>query len=371
MEVMLTIWGTPSWANGGKGQNFAPTNPADLGNFARAVAARYSGRYAGYPFVQYWGVWNESNLGGFLSPQYDRKGKPVAPFTYAKMYRAAYAGIKAANPRALVAIGETSARGRDKFLGAAGASETESPGKFAQLLSTVRPTLKFDAWSQHPYPTELRQAPLASVRFPNVTLGTLKTFEASIDKWFGRKGIPIWITEYGYQTNPPNPRGVSAAQQASWGKTALDFARDDPRVTMFIWFIFRDDPTSTWQSGLLQRNSTKKPFFSSFSSLARLVDGRNPVIEVKGQVVNPVARVPVLELAARSGPGAVVGANIRLYLRGQLVGVSQPQTTIGIDGYAAFPLPIQTASNRTYVATLDIGDANGNKVFRTVTVIAK
>ena len=33
MEVMLTIWGTPAWANGGKGQNYAPTElrrPAEL-----------------------------------------------------------------------------------------------------------------------------------------------------------------------------------------------------------------------------------------------------------------------------------------------------------------------------------------------------
>jgi hypothetical protein len=371
MEVMLTIWGTPSWANGGKGQNYAPTNPADLGNFARAVAARYSGRYPGYPFVQYWGIWNESNLGGFLSPQYDRKGKPLAPYTYAKMYRAAYAGIKAANPRALVAIGETSARGRDKFLGAAGASETESPGRFAQILSTIRPKLPFDAYSQHPYPTDLRQQPLAKVRFPNVTLGTLPTFETSLDKWFGRKDIPIWITEYGYQTNPPNSHGVSYATQAAWGRTAIDFARRDPRVQMFIWFIWRDDPTSTWQSGLLQRNSTPKPFLSQFSALAKLVDGRNPVVTVKGTVRNPVARVPVLELAARSGVGAVVGATVRVYLNNQLVGVAQPQTTIGADGYASFPLPIQTASNRTYVVWLEIGDANGDKVVRNVTLVAK
>src|SRR5205823_3416756 len=75
MEVMLTIWGTPSWANGGKGQNYAPTSPTSLQNFARAVASRYSGRYPGYPFVRYFTVWNESNLGLFLSPQYDSKGK--------------------------------------------------------------------------------------------------------------------------------------------------------------------------------------------------------------------------------------------------------------------------------------------------------
>ena len=82
--------------------------------------------------MRYYTVWNESNLGQFLSPQYDSKGKPVAPAIYAKLYRAAYAGIKAGNSRALVGIGETSARGRDRYLGKQGTQETESPGKFAR-----------------------------------------------------------------------------------------------------------------------------------------------------------------------------------------------------------------------------------------------
>src|SRR5262249_54108516 len=142
MEVMLTIWGTPSWANAGKGQNYAPTNYADLQNFARALASRYSGRFNGYPFVRYFTVWNESNLGQFLSPQYNSNGKPAAPHIYAGLYRAAYAGIKAGNRLALVGVGETSARGRDRYLGKAGTQETESPGRFAQLLSLERPAIR-------------------------------------------------------------------------------------------------------------------------------------------------------------------------------------------------------------------------------------
>ena len=46
---MITIWGTPKWANGGKTPNVVPRNVNDLKNFSRAVAARYSGRYAQYP----------------------------------------------------------------------------------------------------------------------------------------------------------------------------------------------------------------------------------------------------------------------------------------------------------------------------------
>ncbi|MGZ8698081.1 MAG: cellulase family glycosylhydrolase, partial [Gaiellaceae bacterium] len=116
MEVLITIWGTPKWANGNKTPNYAPTRMSDLTAFARAVATRYSGRYPGYPFVRFYSIWNESNLQLFLAPQFDAKGKSVAPRTYAKLAAAAYAGIKAGNPRAKVAVGETSSAGRDKPL---------------------------------------------------------------------------------------------------------------------------------------------------------------------------------------------------------------------------------------------------------------
>ena len=104
MEVLLTIYGTPTWANGGKKPNVAPRNMTDLTSFARAVAARYSGRYPGYPYVKFYSVWNEPNLNQFLTPQFDSRGRDVAPALYARMYRAAYTGIKAGNPKALVGI---------------------------------------------------------------------------------------------------------------------------------------------------------------------------------------------------------------------------------------------------------------------------
>ncbi len=368
MEVMLTIWGTPSWANGGKGQNYAPTSMASLQNFARAVATRYSGRYAGFPFVRYYTVWNESNLGLFLSPQYDAKGKPVAPAIYARMYRAAYAGIKAGNPKALVGIGETSARGRDHFLGKAGTQETESPGKFAELLSKQRPALRFDAWSQHPYPTDLTQRPLQAVRWPNVTLSQLPRFEESLDTWFKRKAIPIWITEYGYQTRPENPKGVTYATQSAYARQVLNIAAGDPRVQVFIWFILRDDPTSAWKSGLVQREGTKKPSFATFAAQAKTFDGRSPQLFVKPGVTNPLARFAALELWSRSGRGAKVGMTIAVYDGRKEVKTAQPASVIGNDGWVSFRVPIKTVVGHTYYVTIDANDVNGNTLKRSVTL---
>jgi Cellulase (glycosyl hydrolase family 5) len=377
MEVMLTIWGTPSWANHGKGQNYAPDRPADLQKFARALASRYSGRHRGYPFVRYYTVWNESNLAQFLSPQYDpRTHKPVAPAIYARIYRAAYAGIKSGNRNALVGIGETSARGRDRFLGRKGTQETESPGRFAQLLSRQRPRLKFDAWSHHPYPTTLRQRPTQRVRWPNVTLSQLPRFERSLGTWFRREAIPIWITEYGYQTRPAKSGGVTSAQQAAYLRRALDVAAGDPRVHMFIWFILRDDPTSAWKSGLIARDGARKRAYATFSRLAARYDGREPQISVGAAARNPRVRFAALELWSRSGTGTKVGLTVTVYRQAtrrtlRLVRTAQPLSRIGFDGWISFRVPLRTATARVYSINVLAVDANGNKIDRSVLLRVK
>ena len=129
-EVLITLWGTPSWANGGKGPNRLPTNIGAFQQFAYAVAHRYNGRTPGFPYVRFYSIWNEPNLAQFLSPQFSGK-KDVGPANYAKLYRAGYAGVKAGSPQAFVAVGETSPRGHDKHVN--GIQDSNSPGHFAQL----------------------------------------------------------------------------------------------------------------------------------------------------------------------------------------------------------------------------------------------
>jgi Cellulase (glycosyl hydrolase family 5) len=113
VEVLISIWGTPRWANRGETPNHAPSDPYDLEDFAHALADRYSGRHPGYPSVRLFSVWNEPNLEQFLAPQFDTHGRSISPAIYGRLARAVYEGVKDANPDALVAIGETSAHGRD------------------------------------------------------------------------------------------------------------------------------------------------------------------------------------------------------------------------------------------------------------------
>src|SRR3954447_10321056 len=133
VRVMININGTPRWANGGKTPNHMPKRLSDLRTFSRMLADRYDGRH-GHGNVRLWSVWNEPNLQLFLTPQFSGK-KIVSTANYAKLYKAAYAGIKAGNPAAQVAIGEASTLGRDKPIAVRGQGQSVAPGTFARLLS--------------------------------------------------------------------------------------------------------------------------------------------------------------------------------------------------------------------------------------------
>jgi hypothetical protein len=203
-----------------------------------------------------------------------------------------------------------------------------------------------------------------------VTLSQMPRFEKSLADWFHKKDLPIWITEYAHQTKPPQPRGVTYAQQAAYAAQALNYAAKDPRVQMFIWFILRDDPTSAWQSGLVQRNGTKKPAFATSARVAKPLDGRNPAYTVKAGVTSPTVRFSAMELYARSGAGANVGLTLAIYDNGQLQKTSQQLSQIGVDGWVAFdvPLKVPTQRNHTYQVTIAAVDNNGNRVDRSVLI---
>jgi len=367
-EVLITLWGTPKWANGNKGPNYLPTSMADFQNFARAVASRYSGRTAGYPFVRFYGIWNESNLGLFLSPQFNSKGQIVSPAAYAKLAAAGYAGIKAGNPKALVAIGETSSNGRDKPK--PGSSDSVRPGTFAQLVAKANKNLKFDAWAQHPYPVPVNQKPTQKVQWPNVALTSLPQFETSLDTWFGRKNIPVWITEYGSETKPGEPNGVTESQQAAYVSQAIDIAKKDKRVPMFIWFVMKDSAGSPWQSGIYRRTGGAKPSQPKFAAAATPLSPVNGKLSIKGGVKSPSLTVYLRSFCANNPVGAKVGITSRTSLGGKLVAVSQAQVSLAIDCTVAYRVTgLTVAKGKTYTVLVDANTSLSGSIKRTITIV--
>ncbi len=355
LRVMINVTGTPKWANGNKTPNRLPTRLSDLTTFTKMLATRYNGR-SGHGTVGLWSVWNEPNIELFLAPQYSGK-KIVGPANYAKLYKAAYAGVKAGNPLAKVAIGETSARGRDKPL--QGVSGSVAPGTFAKLLGKVS-GLKFDAWAHHPYPTSPNLPPLQKVRYPNVTLSTLPLFEKQLKTSFHRT-VPIWITEYGHETKPGEPKGVTTAKQSAYAKQALTIAKNDPNIQMFIWFIFRDSTGNPWQSGLEVASGAHKPAFNTFSSLARLTDGQTLTVAA-GKAPRITIYVPYLGYYSASG--SPVGVYYTVQDGSKVVARATPTASLGTDQSVSFTPAFTPAKKHTYTVTAVANEPNGHSQTR-------
>jgi Cellulase (glycosyl hydrolase family 5) len=360
-QVMINISGSPRWANGGKASNHAPTSMASLTTFARMLASRYSGKNPGLGSVSKWSVWNEPNLEIFLSPQFSGK-KIVSPGIYAKIYAAAYKGIKAGNPLAKVAAGETSNRGRDKPI--KGVSASVAPATFARLLAQATPKIRFDAWATHPYPTYPSFGPTQKVAWPNVTMTRLEQFGTGLQSWYHRR-VPIWITEYGQQTRSA-PRGVSNAKQAADARVALRMAAANPYVEMFCWFIIRDSNDKTWRSGLLSAGGARKPAFGAFASTAKLLDGVTFRVAASR---SPRIKLYVPFMSYRAPTGAVLGITYRVFDGKRLVAIGQPSSPLGADQSVSFTAVFKPAKKKTYRLVADVNDASGNHEARTVAIV--
>jgi hypothetical protein len=275
IQVLFTIFGTPRWANGGKKPNRAPKKMSDLRLFSYAAAKRYSGKYeledgTVLPSVRRWMAWNEPNNPLFLRPQWAKAGKkkyiPVAARTYARMCRAVWAGVHATNVKETVACGATDPRGNNKAR-----SSRPSIAPLTFMLALKRYGLRardFDVYAHHPYYNRPTETPTTKPRAKTViTLANIGQLTKQLSRLWGRKNL--WITEYGYQTKPPDRHfGVTWAKQAKYLTKAYAVARKNPRITLMLWFLLRDETRlSGWQSGLLTASGKKKPAFNAFMRL--------------------------------------------------------------------------------------------------------
>jgi hypothetical protein len=356
LRVLLTITGTPAWANGGRSKNYPPTNLNDLTRFAHMLAARYDGSRPGAGVVTLFSVWNEPNQGQYLSPQY-RGDKIVSPAEYVKLFMAVYIGIKAGDPDAVVAAGETSNRGRSTP-GTTPGTSSVAPATFAELVAKADPKLPFVAWATHPIPSDFKFGPTQKVVFPNVDFSTMTEFGESLARWFHHP-VPIWVTEYGEMTQPEYALGVSYAQQAADARKAVELAAANPYVQMFIWLILRDQPTTTpdvWFSGLERSGGKKKPAYAAFASTAAGIVGQSQTI-APGRPFDVTLAVPFI--AWHDPAGATLGLTYGLKDGSSTVVIGQPQVTLARDDTVTFQVKFKPVKNQPYTLTVRVEDKHG------------
>ena len=244
VDVLLTLWGTPGWANGWQKPNWAPKSPSALALFATAAAKRY-------PWVHKWEVWNEPNQLGGLDPN--------SPRLYVeRLLNPTVTALHAANSRNVVAGGATSPRATRTALSAV-----------TFMNGMRRASARFDVYSHHPYPRWFGrgrpETPLQTLPCTRwLTMASLQCLLESVNKNFGPKHV--WLTEYGYKTNPPDRyRGVSPTLQARYLAEAARRVYQAPRVDLLINFLIRDEPVvGRWASGFFTAREVVKPSFFSF-----------------------------------------------------------------------------------------------------------
>jgi hypothetical protein len=243
------------------------------------------------------------------------------------MHEEAYAAIKGVSPKNRVLIGGLTSGGADR----PGTYRTIPPLRFLRELACVdgslRPLgapecrgfrpLQADGFAIHPYmhkrpPTDHLPNP-DSVGISD--LGRLSSLLARLDERGRIRGrLPIYVTEFGYETNPPDPkRGVPLVAQAFWLNVAAGIVYRRRDVRMFSQFLLRDVPEDPiYQTGLRLPNGGPKPSLRGWR-LPFWIDGRDAI----GRVRPGSGRRRVsLELRLITGAWRSVGEPFRTDVQG-------------------------------------------------------
>jgi len=342
MQVMLDLgFFAPRWAvtrPGRGGRNVWRPSPREFARFSHALAERYSGGFADpadrrrkLPAVRLWTTWNEPNHRVFLRPHWERVGGswlPMTPHIYRRLHNAAYDQVKRASPKNRVLIGGLASFG-DRGRGPArGIGPLRFTRELACVDSRLRPLrrpecrgfrpLRADGFAMHPYSFGTPPGQVDAIA-DRVQIGELSKLTGLLDGLEGRgrlaRKLPLYLTEYGYQSNPPDPRGVDPAVHARYSGQALELALRSREVRSFPQFLLYDiEPDLSkprgslarqggFQTGLYTYDGKPKPavikgFRLPFAATAVRDRAGRPVVEASGQV-RPKRGVQVVQIQRR------------------------------------------------------------------------
>lgn len=251
LTPVLQIRGAPRWAErcvpSPSGEAVCNPDPAAFAAFTKAAVRRYSGNFNGLPRVRYWEGMNEPNLSIFFEPQFEG-GQPVSPTLYRTLLNTFYATVKAIEPSNLVLAPGLGPIAVPKY--------TIGPMRFTRLLLCMKgnrnphPTkgdceggVHFDIFDIHPYTTG---RPTHEGGPNDVEMGDLAKLQkllAAADRAHRIKGAfkrtPLWITEFAYDSKPPDPGGLPMKIESQWTAEAL-YQAWSHRVSTFMWYSLDD-----------------------------------------------------------------------------------------------------------------------------------
>ena len=205
------------------------------------------------PSVVRWEAWNEPNLQAHLKPQWKAVGTtkqvgrpfcfgkswvPASPGIYRGILNAIYRGVHAAGKAA--GLTETVAGGATAPYGRGPCAVVPGFAPLAFLRDLVEKPVSLDVWSHHPYRNSRQNA--APFRGDNIDVQGMPRLYAALTKAFHGRRVPVWVTEFGAQTKPPDTRqGVTLAAQARQLRQAVSTFQKSGRVKMLVWFLVRDE----------------------------------------------------------------------------------------------------------------------------------
>ncbi len=265
LTPILDVSGTPKWAyaSNPKGVNAGTPKTSALGDFATALATHYDGSTTGVPTEHVFQVWNEPNLSLDMSP--------VSAGNYRDMVNAVADAVHPVDPANLVVAGGLDPYGHPKSKNRKW--HAVAPLNYMRSLlclskgshphSTCHDPIHFDVWSHHPYTPYIHGGPFARAKVPgDVALGDLPKMRALLQAGV-RLGhvvsahpVQFWVTEFGWNTNPPRKHSPSLGLAARWTAESLHQMWLSG-VSLVAWFLLEDEPApSYYQSGLFFHSSS-------------------------------------------------------------------------------------------------------------------
>ena len=333
MKVMIDLgFFAPRWAvrrNGRGGHDVWRPSVGEYRLYARAMARHFRGR------VRLWTTWNEPNHRIFLRPQWARSGgrwRTVSPHLYRRLHDAAYREVKAESKRNRVLVGGLSSFGNPGRGPTRGLAPLRFTRELACLDERLRPlrrpecrgfrALRADGFALHPYsldtPPEAADPGLDRVQIGE--LAKLTSLLAELERR-GRvaRPLPLYLTEYGYQTDPPDPGKISQALAGRYQGRALFLGWRAARTRQFPQFLLydigpdRSKPAGSaarwggYQTGLYTHGGRPKPevvrgFRLPFHAMATRDERGAAAVAVFGQV-RPGRGTQTVEVQRRGPDG--------------------------------------------------------------------